>query len=208
MAALDLRPLSLGEILDRTFSLYRQHFLLFIGITAIPQLLVLAFQLSQIAITRTPTRGAGPFANIGAAGIGGVIFGALLGIFVYMVTYLYAHGAAVFAVSDIYLGRSITVRDAFRKMKGRAVNLFFVLFLQGLAILAAFICFFFPGPYVMCRLSITVPSALLEDLGPGDALNRSFTLTQDNAGAPSEFTASSSRSSTRSFCCSLRHFFF
>ena len=182
MAALDLRPLSLGEILDRTFSLYRQHFLLFIGITAIPQLLVLAFQLAQIAITKTPTRGAGPFANIGAAGIGGVIFGALLGIFVYMVTYLYAHGAAVFAVSDIYLGRPITVRDAFRKMKGRAVNLFFVLFLEGLAIGAAFICFIFPGFYVACRLSTTVPAALLEDLGPSDALSRSFTLTQDNAG--------------------------
>ena len=28
----DLRPLSLGEILDRTFSFYRQHFALFVGI--------------------------------------------------------------------------------------------------------------------------------------------------------------------------------
>jgi len=36
MAAIDLRPLSLGEILDRTFSLYRNNFLLFFGITAIP----------------------------------------------------------------------------------------------------------------------------------------------------------------------------
>ena len=32
MAALDLRPLSLGELLDRTFFLYRRHFLLFVGI--------------------------------------------------------------------------------------------------------------------------------------------------------------------------------
>ena len=28
----DLRQLSLGEILDRTFSFYRQHFVLFVGI--------------------------------------------------------------------------------------------------------------------------------------------------------------------------------
>jgi hypothetical protein len=39
MPAMDLRPLSLGEILDRTFSLYRRFFLLFIGISAIPRLL-------------------------------------------------------------------------------------------------------------------------------------------------------------------------
>ena len=32
MADLDLRPLSLGEILDRTFSIYRKNFLLFAGI--------------------------------------------------------------------------------------------------------------------------------------------------------------------------------
>jgi hypothetical protein len=36
MADLDLRPLSLGEILDRTFSLYRRHFILFLGINAFP----------------------------------------------------------------------------------------------------------------------------------------------------------------------------
>jgi len=47
MNGLDLRPLSLGDILDRTFSLYRRHFLLFIGIAGIPQLLVLVFSLAQ-----------------------------------------------------------------------------------------------------------------------------------------------------------------
>jgi hypothetical protein len=51
MSTLDLRPLSIGELLDRTFSLYRRNFLLFIGISAIPQLLVLALQLAQIAFT-------------------------------------------------------------------------------------------------------------------------------------------------------------
>ena len=32
MSTLDLRPLSIGELLDRTFSLYRRHFILFVGI--------------------------------------------------------------------------------------------------------------------------------------------------------------------------------
>ena len=34
MNTFDLRPLSVGEILDRTFTLYRRHFWLFIGIAA------------------------------------------------------------------------------------------------------------------------------------------------------------------------------
>ncbi len=40
-----LRPLSTGELLDRTFSLYRSHFALFLGIFALPYMAVVAFQL-------------------------------------------------------------------------------------------------------------------------------------------------------------------
>jgi hypothetical protein len=50
MATLDLRPLSLGELLDRTFTLYRGHFLLFLGISAIPQVFVLVIQLAQALV--------------------------------------------------------------------------------------------------------------------------------------------------------------
>src|ERR1700682_966901 len=54
MAELGLRPLSLGEILDRTFSLYRRHFLLFIGITGLPHLMILALNLVQVLLVKTP----------------------------------------------------------------------------------------------------------------------------------------------------------
>jgi len=50
MSQVDLRPLSMGELLDRTFSLYRRHFPLFIGIAAIPHLLVLALQRAQLQL--------------------------------------------------------------------------------------------------------------------------------------------------------------
>ena len=46
MDAMELRPLSTGEILDRTFTLYRQNFLLFLGISAIPHVLVLVLNLA------------------------------------------------------------------------------------------------------------------------------------------------------------------
>ena len=50
MSSADLRPLSLGELLDRTFTLYRNHFWLFVGIMAVPQLLILAIGLVGVAI--------------------------------------------------------------------------------------------------------------------------------------------------------------
>ena len=49
----NLRPMSLGEILDRTAQIYRTNFLLFAGIAAIYAGIVLVLNLAQIGITET-----------------------------------------------------------------------------------------------------------------------------------------------------------
>ena len=43
----NLRPLSLGEILDRTFAIYRSRFWLFSGIAAIYAVTALVLQLAE-----------------------------------------------------------------------------------------------------------------------------------------------------------------
>lgn len=50
---LPLRPMTLGEILDRTFEIYRKRFLLFVGIAALPALLMLALHSADIAWVHT-----------------------------------------------------------------------------------------------------------------------------------------------------------
>jgi hypothetical protein len=47
----DLRPMSLGEILDRTAQLYRTNFLLFAGIAAVDSGILLLLNLGQLGIT-------------------------------------------------------------------------------------------------------------------------------------------------------------
>jgi len=178
MADLDLRPLSLGEILDRTFFVYRRNFLLFVGITALPQLLVLGFKLAQIFMTggtKGPRLSQPDFTALGLIGI-------LIGVIFYLVAYLYTHGGTVYAVSDLYLGRPTSIGAALRRMHGEAANLFGVLLLNGLAMLGGFIFLIVPGVYIACRLATCVPAALLENLGPGDSLRRSYSLTKDFAG--------------------------
>lgn len=184
MAAIDLRPLSLGEILDRTFSLYRRHFLLFIGITAIPQLLVLALHLAQLLLfgyigtTRVdPTRTA-----LSGGMAAGALLGGLLGTVVYLAAYLFAQGGTVYAVSDLYLGRTTTIRESLGRMRGQAMNLFGVTLLNGIAIVVGLILLIIPGIWLACRLIVCVPAALLEDLGARDSLERSYRLTEGSAG--------------------------
>ncbi|MGC2418951.1 MAG: hypothetical protein WA434_14515 [Candidatus Acidiferrales bacterium] len=184
MAAVDLRPLSLGEILDRTFSLYRNNFLLFIGITAIPQLLILAVHLAQLLLfgyigtTRIdPTRTA-----LSGGMAAGALLSGLLATVVYIAAYLYAQGGTVYAVSELYLGRTTTIGESLRRMRGQAMNLFGVTLLNGIAILVGLILLIVPGIWLACRLIVCVPAALLEDLGARDSLERSYRLTEDSAG--------------------------
>ena len=182
MAALDLRPLSLGELLDRTFFLYRRHFLLFIGIAAIPYLLLLAIGLlSGIVFYGIPGRAAAP-SSVQMAGVivgGIVLILAGLGVFV---AFLYSAGASVFAVSEIYAGRVPTIRGSLGLVRGKAGTIFGVMILTGLIMIGGFLALVIPGLYLMCRLPVATAAALIEDIGPGDAIGRSFNLTKDFAG--------------------------
>jgi len=181
MANLDLRPLSLGELLDRTFTLYRQHFALFVGISAIPHLLVLALNLANtLASTGTATPRQGQLPSTGLMA-GGVVV-AILGIAIYLIVYLFAQGGTFFAVSEIYLGRTTTIGASLRRMRGKVLKLLGVTILNGLAVGAATILLIIPGIYMLCRLMACVPAALFEDLGPGESLSRSFDLTKNEAG--------------------------
>src|SRR5882757_5643449 len=140
MNTLDLRPLSVGEILDRTFSLFRRNFLLFIGISAIPQLLVLALQLLQIVLTPAKAAVAHPVASelqgsssvLAAGGAVGIFMLAIAGIVVYLVAYLFSQGGTVYAVSELYLGRTTTIGQSLSRMRGELLSLFGVVFLNGL----------------------------------------------------------------------------
>jgi len=167
MAGLELRPLSLGEVLDRTFSLYRRHFLLFLGISGIPQLLVLGFQLAQRALLPSVVL------NLVAT---------FLLLIVSVFAYLFAQGGTILAVSEFYLGRPTSIAESLRRVWDEIGPLFGVLALNGLAIGGALLLLVIPGIYVACRLLVCVPAALIEQRGPSESLSRSFDLTRGNAG--------------------------
>lgn len=189
MAALDLRPLSLGEILDRTFSLYRSNFALFIGIAAIPQLLILAMNLLQLVVVgsalqqRFPGRPpAAPNVSFSPLTIGvGFVIG-LAVIIVAVVAYLLSQGATVSAVADLYTGRTPTIEGAFQKVRRDLGTLFGVTTLNGLVVGLGLILLIVPGCYLACRLFVALPAAVIENLQPRASLERSFALTKGATG--------------------------
>ena len=123
MAALDLRPLSLGELLDRTFFLYRRHFLLFVGIAAIPYSFFFVINLATALLpllARSAALRPSATRRDGRGGIGGGLF-ALVAVIVGFIAFLFSVGATVFAVSEIYTGRQTSIRESLapRSWQGR-----------------------------------------------------------------------------------------
>ena len=185
MATLELRPLSLGELLDRTFFLYRRHFFLFAGISAIPYSLLLIVNLSNIVFSRRPAFPQLPPAvshlqstAFSSAAIGFGALAAIVGLIVFAISF----GATVLAVSEIYLGRPASIMESLRRAGGRILPLLGVIVLVGFILIAALILFIFPAFYFMCRCSVAFAAAILERVSPAGALRRSFQLTKQFAG--------------------------
>jgi hypothetical protein len=164
-----LRPLSTGELLDRTFSLYRSHFGLFLGIFALPNLLVLAFQCVGVAFQSPATQLTNFFGNMLwtlAAAMLSVIAGAA------------AQAATVMAVSDVHLDRPATVKDSFVRVKGEISGVIGLSMLMGFLVGVGLVLLIVPGILFALMWSLAIPAKILESKGINDAMSRSSDLTR------------------------------
>jgi hypothetical protein len=94
-----LRPMSTGELMDRTFVLYKRNFKLFVGIASLGPATYLLFQLltiSSASLHGTPRR-VNPFS---VASLG---FGFLGGFLIMLAGVAIAHAATVKAVAAVHL---------------------------------------------------------------------------------------------------------
>lgn len=133
-----LRPMSTGELLDRTFALYKRNFWLFAGIVVPAPALVLGIQLIALPFTTSLAMSAADpkflMANISK----------FIGAFVAAAVAWYAgisitHAATVRAVSAVHLSRSITVGQSYGGLKGRWLKVIAIVLLLLLALAAAWI---------------------------------------------------------------------
>jgi hypothetical protein len=135
---IELRPLSLGELLDRTFTLYRSHFWLFVGIMAIPSCFSIPLNAFVLTVQGNLVPGTAPSPRF----IAGLFVAYFAFFIVFIVVYGIATGAATYAVSDAYLGRETTVRGSFGKVRGykwRIVGLILNIWLRMVGLMLLFI---------------------------------------------------------------------
>ena len=158
-----LRPLTVGEILDTSFSLYRRHFgalaTVALVCTGVPLVLRLFVEASG-----------GFFLNITL----GLLYALCL-----VVLNLVATAATVFIVSESYLGRPLSAREALQRSTPYIGRILVCSLLMALAVGLGFLLLFIPGVILAVGLAMAIPAVVLEPRASASgALSRSWDLTR------------------------------
>ena len=210
-AAYAMRPLSTGEVLDRTFSIYRSHFWLFAGLASIAGSFSVILNAVQLLVHHLVLLHYG-FRIAAYETQGSAFVVAILGLPVVAVVY----AAVVYALCEVYLGHAISAKDALRATIGRWARYVGIALWQGwsaawligllavpalvlfgfgtaganpalaaaggLLLFAAFMGGGVYGVIAYIRNSLGVPAALMEQTGVRASMRRSKTLAAGTKG--------------------------
>ena len=175
-----IRPMGLGDILDGALRLYRRNFGQFLGIIAIAYLPAVLLQLGAAywmlrgmlnAETGSADDPASMLPYLGGMMALGVGLAAM-----YLIAVPLAQGALIWAVSRRYLGKSISIGEAYRQVLRRFGHLLVAIILTGLATLGGTLLCILPGIIVSFMLSFATIEVVLEDRDGVDAMRRSWQL--------------------------------
>jgi hypothetical protein len=172
-----LRPMSLGEILDQTFRLYRNHFVLFVGIAALPQLVILAFQTVVATAQTTGVMGTGGTKTIVVS-----VLGAIVALALYLAATTASMAATVVAVSNLHLDKPITIAEAYGRIRHSVLRLAGVIIGMTLGVMLGLVIFIIPGIILALKWALAIPVAVVEDAGLSVATSRSSDLTKGSKG--------------------------
>jgi hypothetical protein len=111
-----LRPLSTRELLDRTFHLYRNHFWVFTGISAIPQLFILPLTLGGAAMTMRQNQSWALLMNIG-------------GYLLYYLALFLSQAPTVVAVSNVQMEKPIGIGSSYSGAWRSFLRIVWIIFL-------------------------------------------------------------------------------
>jgi len=131
----DLRPLTLAELLDRAFSTYKQHLWLFVGIMAVP-----AVWSTGSAVVLEAFKGLAPAGHpeqivLRAGFILTLLVLQIIGLF----ANAFALGAATVAVSQLYQDRQTSVGESYRAVMPYGGQLVMLLLWCGLLLALMFL---------------------------------------------------------------------
>ena len=208
MSAQQFEPMSIGQIINRTFRIYRMNFVRFIAIAAVVYVPVgLLWAISQSLIQpaiadishaaraddgseRDNTEAAHEIdvrypsdkaeIKTGRLVWGGVLL--LAAVLFSVLGYSLCTGALMKSVSETYLGHEVSVGEAYRFVWPKVWTIIGAAMLVGSVTSLGFLLLVVPGIIFALRYAITTPAIVLENLKARQGMKRSKQLASGNLG--------------------------
>jgi len=201
-----LRPLGVGDVLDRTFTVYRSKPLVFIALSAIWYLLlvlvfiVLAVAIFAGALAAFARQATTPSAEQIASAIAGIIGFVLVAVIVAILLFAAQSAALVYAAARRYLAKDVTIGESFRAGLSASPRLFAAGILVFLAILGLWAVLVIVAAianqgilwalvvlggivataFLGCSWLVAPVVVVVEKMGPVAALGRAWRLSAGN----------------------------
>ena len=176
MQAPELRPLSIGEILDVAIKIYlRNAWTLFRVVLVVVAPVEIVSALIQASAATNDSDTATLSSHDLALYLSAIGAAAVLGLLANTV----ATGASFKAVADAYLGEQPTWRSSLRFAFARLHSILWITILGGIATVIGFVFCIIPGIYLWIAFAVAVPVLLTEGVKGSKALGRSRALVRD-----------------------------
>ena len=176
-----LRPLSIGEILDAAFKIYFRHAVLLIKLAApvvtLVGLISFGVEYATTADGAVVEDGALLFATDREVAI--AIAGTIVATLLTAAGGLIATGALYKAIADTYVGASPTWREAMGFGVRRFHSLLWITVLTWLLLIPAFIALVIPGIWLFIAYALAPAALMAENLRGRKAIWRSYHLVKD-----------------------------
>ena len=167
MAPPTLRPLSLGEVLDTAFALYRDRFVPLLVIAVVCRSLPLMLEVYFELTPDTPL----------------LVLLQLLNLILALVLVSVAVAASTFVVSDSYLGRETTAGEALSRSLPHVVTLLGISILTSLVVGVGLLLLLVPGIIFLAGFLLSPVVAVIENPArSADAMTRSWRLSKGFKG--------------------------
>ena len=198
-----LRPLGVGDVLDRTFTVYRSKPLVFIGLSAIWYLLlvlvfiVLAVGVFAGALAAFARQATTPSPDQIAGAVAGILGFVFIAVIVAILAFSAQSASLVYAAARRYLAKDVAIGESFRAGLSAAGRLFLagvLVFLaivgvwavliivaaltnQALAFVLAVLAGIVATAYLGCSWLVAPVVVVVEKMGPVSALGRAWRLS-------------------------------
>ncbi len=166
MSQAALRPLTIGEILDQSFGLYRRYLPVLVTIAVVCTLLP-QVALAWWAVTMEPADLVRHFGLYMLLVVAAVIAGAL------------SAGASTLVLCEGYLGRTLPTGDALRRAWALLLSIIGISIETSLAVFLGALLLLIPGIIVACGYAVATQALMVEPgLKMQTAMSRSWALTK------------------------------